>query len=367
MPEIGRKGISSLQTIVLTGGGSAGHVTPNLALSPLLRAAGYELAYIGSHTGIEKGLLEPLMPYYAISTGKLRRYFNAKNLTDPFRVVKGYFDALAVLRKLRPAALFSKGGYVAVPVVMAAKALKIPVIIHESDLSPGLATRLCAPYASVVCVTFPKTARKFKNAVVTGSAIRRELFTGQAEHAYSMFRLPTGKPLLLIMGGSLGSKALNEAVRGALPALLQNYSVVHLCGKGNLSAEKRAGYVQLEYADAELPHLLAAAALVVSRAGSNCINEFLALRLPMLLVPLSAKFSRGDQLENAEEFRLAGYADVLTEEKLTPETLVEAVSETFARRQELAGRMLSCSLREGTKNIANIILDTAGKNNHLQP
>lgn len=350
-----------MSTIVLTGGGTAGHVTPNLAIKPILEGAGYSLAYIGSQSGMERTLIEGQMPYYGIATGKLRRYFNPKNFSDPFRVVKGYFEARAILKKLAPVAVFSKGGYVAVPVVLAAHNLRIPVVIHESDFTPGLATKLCAPRAQTVCVTFPETANHFKNGRVTGTAVRPELFCGKAEKALARYGLPAKKPLLLVMGGSLGSKVLNQAVRGILPRLLAGYSVVHLCGKGHLDSTSRAGYIQLEYANEELPDILAAAALVVSRAGSNSINEFLALKLPMLLVPLSRQFSRGDQIENAVAFEKAGFACVLEEEALNADTLFAGIAKAAEKRQEMMGRMQACSLREGTAAIAQAVLEAAKK------
>ena len=265
-----------MKRIVLTGGGTAGHVTPNIALMPKLRELGYDIQYIGSYDGIEKKLIEELgVPYYGISSGKLRRYFDMKNFTDPFRVVKGFFQEKSQLKKLKPDIIFSKGGFVSVPVVQAAKQLHIPVIIHESDMTPGLANKLAIPAATKVCCNFPETVPYLPagKAVVTGSPIRAELRSGNRLAAAKFCNFTFDKPVLLIIGGSLGSVAVNQAIRGILPELLKTFQVIHLCGKGNLdpSLEGTAGYVQFEYIKQELADLFAFADVVVSRAGANAI------------------------------------------------------------------------------------------------
>ena len=226
-----------MKKIILTGGGTAGHVTPNLALIPSLQELDYEIHYIGSYQGIERKLIEGAgIPYDGISSGKLRRYFDIKNFSDPLRVVKGYGEALRLMKKYKPDVVFSKGGFVAVPVVLAAKHYRIPTIIHESDMTPGLANKLCIPSAKKVCCNFPETLKYLPEdkAVLTGSPIRAELLQGDRLSGLQYAHLSADKPVILIIGGSLGSVTVNNAVRSLLPRLLPDYQVVHICGKGNL-------------------------------------------------------------------------------------------------------------------------------------
>lgn len=327
-----------MKKIVLTGGGTAGHVTPNLALIPHLREEGYEIYYIGSIDGMEKKLVEDYgIPYYGVQTGKLRRYFALQNLTDPLRVLKGIRQARKILKELDPDIIFSKGGFVAVPVVRAASSLNIPVITHESDMTPGLANKLCIPTAACVCCNFPETLSHLPadKAVLTGTPIRAELFSGSAERGFAFTGLKNEKPVILVVGGSLGAQAVNEAVRAALPELLTKWSVVHLTGKGKLDAsyEGTEGYLQYEYIKEELPDLFAMADLVISRAGANAICEIEALAKPNILIPLPAKASRGDQILNAESFEKQGFSVVLKEESITPKVLVDAVDNLYANRE----------------------------------
>ena len=264
-----------MKKIVLTGGGTAGHVTPNIALLPGLKAAGFEVQYIGSYEGMEKGLIEKEgIPYSGIATGKFRRYFDLKNFTDPFRVIKGYFEAKKFIRTYQPDVVFSKGGFVSVPVVVAAGKMKIPVIIHESDMTPGLANKICFPYATKVCCNFPETAAYLPEgkAELTGSPIRKELLEGDRLSGLRFTGLSANRPVLMVMGGSSGSKAVNAALRGILPELLKEFQVIHLCGKGNYDDSiNLEGYCQYEYISEELKDLLATADLVLSRAGANAI------------------------------------------------------------------------------------------------
>jgi UDP-N-acetylglucosamine--N-acetylmuramyl-(pentapeptide) pyrophosphoryl-undecaprenol N-acetylglucosamine transferase len=352
-----------MKRIILTGGGTAGHVTPNIALVPRLRELGYDIHYIGSYEGIEKKLIEELgIPYYGIASGKLRRYFDLQNFSDPFRVAKGYFQSRKLLKKLKPDIIFSKGGFVTVPVVQAAKALHIPVIIHESDMTPGLANKLALPAASKVCCNFPETLSHLPagKAVVTGSPIRSELRLGNRLSALQFCGFTADKPVLLIIGGSLGSVAVNQAIRGILPQLLETFQVIHLCGKGNLdeSLNHTAGYVQYEYIKQELADLFALADVVVSRAGANAICELLELRKPTLLIPLSAAASRGDQILNAESFRKQGFCEVLQEEELTPERLLSGILSLYENRQQYIHAMEKSSASDAVNTITQLIEDT---------
>lgn len=349
-----------MKKIILTGGGTAGHVTPNLALIPTLKERGYDIRYIGSYQGIEKRLIEGAgIPYDGISTGKLRRYFDLKNFSDPVRVLKGYGEALKLIKIHKPDVVFSKGGFVSVPVVLAAKRYKIPVIIHESDMTPGLANKICIPAAARVCCNFPETLTHLPKdkAILTGSPIRKELLLGDRLTGLKHAGLSANRPVLLIIGGSLGSVTVNNAIRRILPKLLINFQVIHICGKGNIdeSLKSTDGYVQYEYVDAPLKHLFAAADLMISRAGANSICEILAMRKPNILIPLSASASRGDQILNARSFEKQGFSCVLEEEKLSPDTLLEVITETYDNRQSFITKMEESDLHNAVDAIAEMI------------
>ncbi len=349
-----------MKKIILTGGGTAGHVTPNLALIPALQEAGYDIRYIGSYQGIERKLIENAgIPYDGISSGKLRRYFDLKNFSDPFRVLKGYGEALRLMKRYRPDVVFSKGGFVAVPVVFAAHHYKIPVILHESDMTPGLANKLCLSSASKICCNFPETLQHLPadKAVLTGSPIRAELLKGNRLSGLNYAHLTADKPVLLIIGGSLGSVAVNTGVRRILPRLLDEFQIVHICGRGNLdeSLIGTPGYIQYEYVDAPLKHLFAAADLVISRAGANSICELLALRKPNLLIPLPASASRGDQILNANSFARQGYSKVLEEEGMTDDALYSAVNDLYTHREDYIRAMESSSLSNAVDTILLLI------------
>ena len=350
-----------MKKIVLTGGGTAGHVTPNIALMPALKDAGYEIYYIGSYNGMEKGLIEATgTPYYGISSGKLRRYFDWKNFSDPFRVLKGFFEAFGLMGKIKPDVVFSKGGFVSVPVVLAAKFRKIPAIIHESDITPGLANKIAIKGASKVCCNFPETLKYLPadKAVLTGSPIRQELFSGDPERAFTFCGFTErNKPVLLIIGGSLGSVIVNNAVRKILPTLLPQFNVIHLCGKNNLdeSLVGTPGYVQFEYISEELPDLFALADIAISRAGANAICELLALHKPNILIPLSAKASRGDQVLNANSFKAQGFSYVIEEEELTEESLLQGVQEVYQNKETYKKAMTESGQMDSIATILGLI------------
>ena len=349
-----------MKHIVFTGGGTAGHVTPNIALFPAVKEAGYEISYIGSYEGIEKELITGQgVTYYGIDSGKFRRYFSWKNFTDPFHVVKGYFQAKKLLKKLNPNIVFSKGGFVSVPVVMAAKKCKIPCIIHESDITPGLANKLAIPSATKVCANFPETLNYLpkEKAVLTGSPIRKELFSGNKIKGLDFCGFTANKPVLLVIGGSTGAASVNNAVRDLLPTLLQQFQVIHLCGKGKTDEgyNGREGYVQFEYINKELKDLFAAADVIVSRAGANAICELLALKKPNILIPLSAAASRGDQILNAESFERQGFSYVLKEEDVTNETLLAAVNEVYENREKYVAAMNESKLNSAIETITEMI------------
>lgn len=353
----------SSRKIVLTGGGTAGHVTANIAMLPKLKSNGFEVFYIGSYEGIEKKLIENEgIPYTGISTGKLRRYLDIKNISDPFRVIKGYAEAKAVLKRISPDIVFSKGGFVAVPVVWAAHRLHIPVVTHESDITPGLANKLCLNAAARICCNFPETIRSLpKNkAVITGAPIRELLLQGTRDDGLKMTGFSGEKPVLMIIGGSLGSVAINNAVRQRLDALLQDYDIIHICGKNNIDEafNDRMGYRQYEYLSDGLRHLYALADIVISRAGANVICELLALEKPNILIPLPKDVSRGDQVLNAASFEKQGFSMVLDQHQLEadPSLLSNAVSKVYAQRKDFITAMQKAQQISGVEAVYSVLI-----------
>ncbi len=352
-----------MKKIVLTGGGTAGHVTPNIALIERLKKENYEIHYIGSKEGIEKTLIEDIgIPYYGISTGKLRRYFDWKNFTDPFRVIKGFSEAKKLMKQINPDICFSKGGFVSVPVVLAAKSRKVPAIVHESDMTPGLANKIAIPAATKVCCNFPETVKELPEGkgVYTGTPIRKELFAGSKEAGLKFCGFDGSKPALLVVGGSTGAKSVNEAIRACLDELLKKYCVIHLCGKGKTDETFNGidGYVQIEYCDKEMKDVLAAADIVVSRAGANAICELLALRKPHILIPLSAAASRGDQILNAASFEKQGFSVVLQDEEVNKESLLGAIKEIEDNRQKYVSAMSGSASADSEEIIFGLIEKT---------
>ena len=358
------KQTTGAKRIIFTGGGTAGHVTPNIALmEPLLRE-GWEVHYIGSKNGIEKELIANIatVTYHGISTGKLRRYFSWQNFIDPFRVIKGYFQARRLIRQIQPDVIFSKGGFVSVPVVLGAG--KLPVVAHESDYSPGLSNRIAARFTDKVCLSFEDTLAHVApgKGIFTGTPIRPALYSGSREKALAFTGFSGEKPVLLVMGGSLGAQKLNELVRAALPMLCERYEVIHLCGKGKHDCSCAAcGYNQYEYIHDELPDLFALSDIVLSRAGANSVFELLALNKPSVLVPLTSASSRGDQLLNANYFEKKGYATVVDQNSTTPESLVNAINEVYQQREAYAERMREDTRSDGTQAILEIIKKAANQ------
>jgi UDP-N-acetylglucosamine--N-acetylmuramyl-(pentapeptide) pyrophosphoryl-undecaprenol N-acetylglucosamine transferase len=346
----------------MTGGGSAGHVTPNLSLIPKLTELGYEIQYIGTKEGIERKIIgEEKIPYHVISSGKLRRYFDIKNFSDPFKVLKGIIEAKRIIKKEKPNLVFSKGGFVSVPVVIGAYLNKVPVITHESDITPGLANKISTPYCTKVCVTFPETLKNIKSnkGVLTGTPIRNELFQGSRLQGIKLCGFDEEKTVLMIIGGSLGSKNINDAVRESLDSLLKEYNIIHICGKGNIDEKliDKAGYKQFDYVKNDLRHLMAASDLVVSRAGANSIFELLALKKLNILIPLSAAASRGDQILNARSFEKSGYSIVIEDEKLTSNLLRERLKELNENKHKYIDAMKKSKVQNGVDSIIKLIIE----------
>jgi UDP-N-acetylglucosamine--N-acetylmuramyl-(pentapeptide) pyrophosphoryl-undecaprenol N-acetylglucosamine transferase len=350
-----------MNKIVLTGGGTAGHVTPNMALIPELHREGWEIHYIGTKNGIEYNLISKQkgITYHAIQSGKLRRYLDIKNLTDPFKVAYGIGQSANLIRKIKPKVIFSKGGFVSVPVVIGAWLNQIPVIVHESDITPGLANRIASSFAQVVCTTFPETISHLKEGkgVYTGTPIRKELLQGNASIGREICEFVHDKPVILIMGGSTGAVAINLCVRKIVNKLITRFQIVHICGKGNMDANFIGipGYVQFEYINENLPHIMAMADIIVSRAGSNSIHEFLALKKPNLLIPLPLEASRGDQILNAKSCEEKGYSKILLQEDMTEDSLYLAILELYNKRHQYIRTISLQDHALGSKKIIEII------------
>jgi len=349
-----------MKRIVLTGGGTAGHVTPNLAIIPELKSKGLEVHYIGQIDGIEKKLVKGVVDYYHhISAGKLRRYFDFKNFTDVFKIVLGVIKSIYLLLKIRPKLVFSKGGFVSCPVVWASWLLRIPVIIHESDLTPGLTNRLSAPFAKKICYSFPETIKYINSskAVHTGIPVRSAIQNGNATLGREICDFKSDKPVLLIVGGSLGSKVINDLIRGNIDTLTNQFSICHICGQNGLdtSLMNRVDYRQFEYVDQELPDFFAMADLVISRAGATILFELLAVKKPSLLIPLSKKASRGDQILNAKSFAKQGLAIVVEEENLAEIFIIDKIQEAFQKKDQIIQKIGQQSFSQGNHHIFKII------------
>jgi UDP-N-acetylglucosamine--N-acetylmuramyl-(pentapeptide) pyrophosphoryl-undecaprenol N-acetylglucosamine transferase len=352
--------------ILFTGGGTAGHVTPNMALIDELLAAHWVVHYVGSNRGIERRLIAPIgITFHGIATGKLRRYFSWQNFIDPLFILWGFCQSLWLCLRFRPDVVFSKGGFVAVPLVAAAWLLRIPVISHESDTTPGLANKLCFPFCRWVCVNFPQTAAHLPvgKVLVTGSPVRADLLQGDAERARRGLGLSNDKPVLLVFGGSLGANVINQAVRQNLAVLLGEFQIVHVVGAGNVLPElaDTPGYIQRDYINEGFGDVLALADLVIARAGANAIYELLITRTPHILVPLSAAASRGDQLINARIFSDAGFSEVITEPELTDECLLTRVQQTYARRAAIRQRLTSFAIKDSVAIITDLIRRAADR------
>lgn len=352
-------------SIVFTGGGTAGHVTPNVALINELKQEGWNINYIGSENGIEKGMIQNLgIPFHAVSSGKLRRYFSLKNLLDPFKIVMGIIQSFWLFYKLKPDVVFSKGGFVAFPVVVGAWLNRIPIVAHESDISPGLANRLSFPFVNKICLTFDAAKKHFKSQnkiEVTGTPIRQQLFAGNSTKGLELCEFNAEKPCLLAIGGSLGAGSINQSVRDALPQLTKEYQVIHVCGKGKLDTSLMgvAGYRQFEYANEELAHLFAASSVVISRAGANSLYEILALGKAHILIPISSQVSRGDQIQNARYFQGLGISVVIQDQALNTDTLLNALKEVMQNKRDIDNKIKALNIESAADKIVAIIKEQA--------
>ncbi|WP_373370303.1 undecaprenyldiphospho-muramoylpentapeptide beta-N-acetylglucosaminyltransferase [Irregularibacter muris] len=349
-----------MKKIIMTGGGTAGHVTPNIALLSSLRKEGFSVYYVGTKDGIERQLIEKEnIPYYTIKAGKLRRYLDVKNITDIAKISQGFMQSLAILNKLKPDILFSKGGFVSSPLVWAAWSKRIPVVLHESDITPGLANKIALPFAKNICYSFPETIKFLPKdkSKLTGIPVRETLFTGNEVFGRKLCSFHDKKPIIVIIGGSLGSQILNKTIRQSLDTLLENHHICHICGQGNIEKNLNniPGYKQFEYISDELPHIFAMANIVVSRAGATTLNEILALKKPNILIPLSRQASRGDQILNAESYKKQGFSYVVEEETLNEETLINAINHVSSKEKEYIAKMEASAMTNAIEKVMEVI------------
>ncbi len=349
-----------MNTIVLTGGGTAGHCIPHLAILPYLKKEFKNIYYIGSENGIERKIIEQQnIPYFYVPCAKLVRQFTLDNLLIPFKVISGIKKAEKLLKELNPDVIFSKGGYVSIPTVIAGKKLKIPVVAHESDYTVGLTNKVTSRYCKKVLTSFPDTALTIKNGEYSGPPIREELFNVNKDSALSYFGFKGKKPVLLVTGGSLGAKPINDTLRKALPVILKDFDVLHICGKNNLdNSISKKGYVQLEFVK-DMQHAFAVADLCISRAGSNTVFEIIALKIPNILIPLPKGVSRGDQILNANYFEKLNLSNVLTQEQLTVDSLCNLVKETYNNKAKFLSAFRKSKIKNQSKNIAQKIIEIA--------
>lgn len=344
-----------MSSIVLTGGGTAGHCIPHLAILPYIHEHFDNICYIGSENGIEKKLMSELCDYYPISTVKFKRSLTLSNLLIPFKLIKSVNEAKAILKKLQPNVIFSKGGYVSLPVVLAGAKLKIPIIAHESDYSIGLANRLTVKKCDKVLTSFPDTALSLKNGMYTGAPIRESLLYASKPKSLSKFGFDNGKSVVLVFGGSIGSQKINNALFQVLQKLLISFNVIHICGKGNLPSIQEKGYYVTEFSN-NMSEIYSACDLVVSRCGSNSASELMALRKPTLFIPLGKSQSRGDQLENAEYYKSKGMCRVLLEENLNGDSLFESIVELNRKKDAIIKSINEHTLGVGNRKIANVLI-----------
>jgi len=351
-----------MRTIILTGGGTAGHILPNIALLPYLKQNFDRIVYIGSYDGMEKQMLSDynFVNFYPVTTVKFKRSFSPSNLKIPILLSRGKKEALEIIQRENPCVIFSKGGFVALPVVLAGKKYKVPMVAHESDLSMGLANKITKRKYSAICTTFKETAEKLPNGIYVGAPIRKEVFEGNIENARKTFNLKISKPVLTIIGGSQGSATLNQIVQNCLLELTKTHQVLHITGKGKGNPNiKNEDYHQVEFVK-NMADVFSITDLCITRGGSNTLHELLALRIPMLIIPLS-KSSRGDQVKNAEYFTKKGYAIQLAENKLDKSTFLNAWKTLKDRKNLIRSANQNATNNDAVEKIVKEIIKVSKK------
>ncbi|MBE7082811.1 MAG: undecaprenyldiphospho-muramoylpentapeptide beta-N-acetylglucosaminyltransferase [Clostridiales bacterium] len=345
------------KTIVLTGGGTAGHIMPNLALLPLLQKQFDQIFYLGAKESMEEKIIKNYknITFVAIPTTKLMRKLTIKNMAIPFKLISSICKTKKILKEIKPNVIFCKGGFVSVPVAIAGKRLHIPVISHESDLSMGLANKIILRFAKTLCVSFKNTCHISKKCIYTGSPIREQIFKGNKNSIITKFKFNQSKPTVLFFGGSLGSKNINNLVEKSLEELTLKYNVLHITGKNNKTNLKCDGYYAVEFAE-KIEDFFALADIVVCRGGANSLFELLALKKPMLIIPLSKAESRGDQIENAEYFKKMGYAYVMQEHEMSTQKLLENLHNLNQNINKIKTAMSNDTAVDANNKIVEIIV-----------
>lgn len=350
-----------MKRIIFTGGGSLGHVTPNIALIKKFLEEGWDIDYVGSKAGLEKEIITKLpVTYFEIETGKLRRYFSWKNFGDAVRVCIGIVQAIVLIRKRKPNVIFSKGGFVSFPIVVAGWFWRVPVVIHESDMSPGLTTRLSAPFATKICLAFPEAGKSLKRKeklLLTGLPVREEILKGNKEKAKSLLQFSQDLPILLVVGGSQGSVFLNKTIRDLLAKIeLDEFNVIHVCGRGGLEPSLDfLNYRQYELLNQEYADMLVAADIVVTRGGATALFEIMAAKKPNIIIPLGTAASRGDQLLNAEYFHVQGVSTVLQESELTEVGFLEAIKHVYEHKNDITKKITELHIGDAAQKVFNIL------------
>lgn len=358
-----------MASIILTGGGTAGHIIPNIALLSRLKTKFDKIVYIGSENGMEKDLIKnyPFVSYIPITTVKLVRKFTLKNLKIPFLLLKGIKQANKIIKELKPAIIFSKGGFVSVPVVLAGKKNKVPIVSHESDFSLGLANKITKNKVNCICTTFPQTADMLKNGVYVGSPVRDELFKVNKNAVKTKLNIHTIKPILTIIGGSAGSKIFNDIIWKNIDKLLEKFFIIHITGKNKLNKNiSKNDYIQIEYTN-NIEEIYAITDFAITRGGSNVIWELAALCIPMIIIPLSKKISRGDQIQNALYFEKMGYALTLFEEELNIENLLIKLDKLKAKENIFKSNLKKLDASKGLDKIFNLICNYSNTENCPKP
>lgn len=345
-----------MKNIILTGGGTAGHCMPNIYLLPYLKKYFNNIYYIGSKNGIEKNIIENYdIPYYEIDCAKLNRKFNFNNLKIPFSVIKGIKSSERIIEKLKPNVIFSKGGYVSFPVVVAAHRKKIPIISHESDLTIGLANKLSIPFCTKTLTSFPETSKQIKNGEYVGPPLKNYAPINKNE-IYNKFNFENGKPVLLITGGSQGAQKINATVKNCIKELSEYFNIIHLCGKGNTFDCNVKNYYQTEFAQ-NMNEIYSITSVCVSRAGSNTVFELLHNLIPSVLIPLSNSSTRGDQVLNAKYFFQKGACSYLEENLITKNSFICSVLSCLNNKQEYVKNIEKLKIENACPKIAEILFN----------
>lgn len=335
-------------------------MSPALAVAEQCIAKGDTILFVGSKNGIEKKLAnEAGLKYAEISTGKLRRYFSFKNFTDPFRALRGYMQAKKILKKFKPDTVFASGGFVSLPVGLAAKKLQIPLVLNEADLYPGLSNKILAKYADKICIAFPDAKKNLpkEKTILTGLPLQKKTLSGKKSRLQKIIKFPKNKPVLVILGGSQGASFLNNLVSENLPEILKNFSVIHLTGRGKADEIKaKKNYLPLEYVDSQtMADIYATADIAIARAGSNTLFELSAWKIPSIIIPLPSA-AADHQSKNAAYFKKECGFEVLAQKSASGKKLINLLKKyKTATARKSAQKKIKIEAKEGLKKVMKVI------------